>query len=127
MNLTLLPHLLAVCRTAPDLLEPNDFTESPFWSATRTADELSIVVLEAYARPEWRVERGWRALMVAGPLDFALVGILATLAQPLAQAGIPIFVISTFDTDYLLVKGEKLDAAVAVLRQDGHLITAAPA
>lgn len=69
-----------------------------------------------------QVERGWRALVVAGPLDFALVGILASLSNTLAVAGVSIFAISTFDTDYILVKEEKLGVALASLTAAGHVV-----
>ena len=63
-------------------------------------------------------ERGWAGLKVEGPLDFSLTGVLASLAQPLAEAGISIFAVSTYDTDYVLVKGGDLERAVAVLTQE---------
>jgi uncharacterized protein len=69
-----------------------------------------------------RREAGWRCLKVLGPLDFSLTGILAALAAPLAAAGIPVFVVSTFDTDYLMVKAENLDRAGATLSGAGHRI-----
>lgn len=122
ITLTLLPHALAVCKLGPNELAWQVFAHAPFWSVTRTAEELSLVLPEEYAQATWQVEGGWRALGVVGPLDFALVGILAALAQPLAEAGIPIFAISTYDTDYLLVKKDKLAAAVAALRDAGHAI-----
>jgi hypothetical protein len=71
------------------------------------------------------VERGWRAICVAGPLDFALVGILASLSTTLASAGVSIFAISTFDTDYILVKEQSLGDACAALAAAGHDIGAA--
>ena len=67
-----------------------------------------------------KADRGWRALKVEGPLDLALTGVLASLANPLAEAQINLFAISTFDTDYLLVKGYNLARACEVLRQAGH-------
>jgi hypothetical protein len=67
-----------------------------------------------------RCEPGWRALAVEGPLDFGLTGILASIATPLAEAGISLFAISTFDTDYVLVKAERLDDAMEALRRAGH-------
>jgi hypothetical protein len=66
------------------------------------------------------VERGWAALEIVGPLDFTLTGVLASFAGPLAEARIPVFAISTFDTDYVLVKTENLDAAVRALSSAGH-------
>ena len=67
-------------------------------------------------------ERGWRCLLVAGTIHFSVVGVIASLTTPLAEAGISVFAISTFDTDYLLVKAEDLERAVDVLRRRGHTI-----
>jgi hypothetical protein len=120
LTLLLLPDTLAVCRLAPD-------AEVPAWawtgepaSVTRTRDELSIVCRAAAVPEGVRAEVGWRCLKVQGPLDFGLTGILAALTAPLAAAGIAIFAVSTFDTDYLLVKAENLDRAIDVLRGAGH-------
>ena len=71
-----------------------------------------------------RHQAGWRALAVRGPLAFELTGVLASLASPLAEAGVPIFALSTFDTDYLLVPGERLEAALAALEAAGHRLRA---
>jgi hypothetical protein len=122
LSLSLLPETLAVCRLAPD-------AEVPAWawtgepaSVTRTRDELSIVCRMGAVPPGVRVEGGWRCLKVAGPLDFALTGILAALTAPLAAARIPLFALSTFDTDYLLVKAADLDRAAEALRGAGHRV-----
>lgn len=90
---------------------------TPLISLTRTDQELSIVAPNAGIPPEISpCERGYRALRVKGTLDFNLVGVLAHLTARLADAGIPVFVISTFDTDYLLVKEQDLDAALRTLQ-----------
>lgn len=98
--------------------------EIPFWvlksscffSITKTEDELSIVCsAEMVPQHIQKIETGWRALKVAGPLDFGLTGVLSSLASPLAQAKISIFTISTFDTDYILIKEENLEKAMTVL------------
>lgn len=122
LTLSLLPDTLAVCRLAPD-------ADAPAWawtgepaSVTRTRDELSIVCRADAVPQEVRAEAGWRCLKVHGPLDFALTGILAALTAPLAAAGIALFAVSTFDTDYLLVKAENLDRAAEVLRGAGHRV-----
>ncbi|BBO88821.1 hypothetical protein DSCOOX_20010 [Desulfosarcina ovata subsp. ovata] len=73
-----------------------------------------------------RAERGWRALVIDGPLDFALTGILAQIAHPLADAGIPIFALSTFDTDYVLVKDSDLKRAINALGEAGHPVQSIP-
>lgn len=121
MQLSLVPGSFAVCRLAPQ-------DEIPAWvvrkgnllSITYTADELSIVCPAACVPANVKAERGWAALKVAGPLDFALVGIMSALAVPLAQAGISIFAVSTFDTDYLLLKEQQLAQACQVLEVAGH-------
>lgn len=111
---------LAVCRLPADAPLPTDPGPSPLWSVTRTADELSLVCGWPHAPAGARREGPWRALQVAGPLDFALTGVLASIAAPLAEAGVSIFAVSTFDTDYVLVREERLADAVAALRRAGH-------
>jgi hypothetical protein len=114
--------LFAVCRLEPDTAIPAWATTGDLVSITRTADELSIVCRQDAVPEGIHCERGWRCLRVAGTIPFSAVGILASLTAPLAEAGISIFVISTFDTDYLLVKAEDLPKAVGVLRRQGHTV-----
>lgn len=92
----------------------------PFISVTRTINELSVVCAAVSVPALVSADRGWRGLRVEGPLPFALVGILSTLSSTLAAAEIPLFVISTYDTDYILVKGEDLPRAVVALEAEGH-------
>jgi hypothetical protein len=87
---------------------------------TRTPSELSIVCREDAVPAGILANRGWRAIAVDGKLDFALTGILASLASPLAAAGVSIFAISTYDTDYVLVKQDTLERAIATLVGAGH-------
>jgi len=122
--LSVLPDRLAICRLPADSPVPAPPAEGGLWSVTRTRDELSLVLPLAEAPKEGRIEPGWRALQVAGPLDFSLTGILAALAAPLAEAGISLFAISTFDTDYVLVREVDLERAQAVLRAAGHRMDA---
>ena len=122
LTLHLLPGRFAVCRLPPDAPLPE--ARSPgLWSATRTADELSIVLPEEERRPEWQAETGWRCLQVAGPLDFALTGILASLATPLAEANVSLFAVSTYDTDYVLVRNDLLGRAREALEAAGHRVS----
>src|SRR5262249_11782378 len=114
--------LFAVCKLAADAALPSWADGGPFVSITRTSDELSVVCLQASVPDGVPCAPGWRCLQVAGPLDFALVGVLASLAVPLAAAGISIFVVSTFDTDYLLVRAENLERTIEVLRRSGHTV-----
>ncbi len=121
-RLSILPERLSVCRLPPDAPIPAWATTGSFWSITRTRDELSIVCLDEAAPPDVRAERVWRAFAVAGPIDFALTGVLSSIAEPLAAAGISVFAVATFDTDYVLVKAEALEAAVGALRDAGHAV-----
>jgi hypothetical protein len=126
MKLALLPDLFAVCR-----LDPAD--SLPAWalsgvsalvSITRTSGELSIVCAQEDVPAGVRCERDWRCLMIKGPLDFSLTGVLAALLTPLAGAGVSIFALSTFDTDYLLIRAAQLDTAIAALSAAGHEVAA---
>jgi uncharacterized protein len=93
---------------------------SGFSSATRTARELSIVAPAAEVPRDIQAERGWSLLELHGPFAFDQTGILASFATPLAEAGIGVFALSTFDTDYLLVKAETADQAIRALVAAGH-------
>jgi hypothetical protein len=119
-HLQLLPGRYAVCRLAADAEIPP--IGGTFFSITRTADELSVVCEESATPQDVKCELGWRALKVAGPLDFSLTGVLAAIAAPLAAANVSIFAISTFDTDYVLVKDDLLERALEALRQAGHRV-----
>ncbi|WP_448202981.1 ACT domain-containing protein [Azospirillum sp. sgz302134] len=117
LTLSVLPDRLAVARLAPGDGMPGwlDWTD-PLVSATRTGEELSILCREDRVPEGVKAERGWRAFKVEGPLDFSLFGILARIAVPLAQARISIFAMSTYDTDYVLVRAEDLTRASEVLK-----------
>lgn len=91
-------------------------------AVTVTPAEISIVCPEEHTPEGARREDGWRALEVAGPLDFALTGILAALTVPLAEAAVSVFAVSTYDTDYLLVRAGELVEAVRVLEAAGHRV-----
>ncbi len=93
-----------------------------FVSITRTSEELSIVCPQRQVPAKIRRQEGWRAMKVKGPLDFSLTGILSSLATPLAQEGVSVFAISTYDTDYLLVKEKDLERAIGVLVNRGHRV-----
>ncbi|HVZ65305.1 MAG TPA: ACT domain-containing protein [Lacunisphaera sp.] len=123
MNLTLQTDSLAICRLDADSRVPAWATTAGcFLSITRTTDELSIVCVDTVVPSGVRHEPGWRAFKLEGPLDLALTGILASLLEPLARAQISIFAVSTFDTDYILVKASQTEAAVQALRAAGHKV-----
>jgi hypothetical protein len=125
LDLTLLPDTLAVCRLPAATGAIDWLGGESFASVTRTSEETSVVCRAAVVPRGVRVESGWRALRVAGPLDFALVGILRSLLGPLADAGVSVFALSTFDTDYVLVREEALDEALVALTGAGHRIVGA--
>src|SRR5262249_14171428 len=119
MELTVLPESLAICRLRPSERIPSWALEEheALSSITRTAEELSIVCAEEAVPPDdVQAEPGWRALKVPGPIPFETTGVLASIASPLAAAGISIFAVSTFDTDYVLVREGDVERALAVLR-----------
>jgi uncharacterized protein len=122
LQVIVMPHRLAICRLGPADDLPVAVLRASFWSATRTSEELSLVIPEDFVPEGCRCERGWRAFQVAGPLDLTLTGILSALAAPLALAGISLFALSTYDTDYVLVLEKHLDQAMAVLSQAGHRV-----
>jgi hypothetical protein len=122
LTLTLLLDTFAICKLDTDAVLPSWATASGFFSITRTADELSIVCLQSVVPDDIKCERDWRCLQLAGPIPFTTVGVLASLVQPLAEAGIGVFIISTFDTDYLLVKAPDFAQTIDALRQKGHSV-----
>lgn len=122
LSLLVLPDRLAICRLPPDASIPGPPPGGGLWSATRTADELSLVLAESERRPEWKAETGWRALRVGGTLDFSLTGVLSAIAAPLAAAGVSLFAVSTFDTDYVLVREGDLEKARTALAADGFAV-----
>jgi uncharacterized protein len=122
LHLLVLPETLAVCRLGPDAAMPDWATGGAFFSITRSREELSVVVEEGRVPAGVMTEGGWRVLKVAGPISFDAVGILVSITGPLAQANIGLFAVSTFDTDYILVKADRLEAARAALAQAGHTI-----
>lgn len=114
---------LSICRLPGDAPIPSWATTHAFFSVTRTADELSVVCASLLVPRGVRAHEGWVALKLVGPFDLLLVGILLGVAAPLAAAGVTVFPIATYDTDYVLVRHDQLDAAVAALRGAGHEIS----
>lgn len=124
LPLELLADTLAICRLDAGAPVPR-WTERAgrFLTVSRTAEELSITMVQRAVPAEVPCERDYRALRVRGPLPLDLVGVLASIAEPLAEAGLSIFAISTYDTDYVLVKARDLEAALEVLERAGHRVT----
>jgi hypothetical protein len=119
LRISILPDALAVCRLDPDASLPS-WIRGTFTSVTHTRDELSIVCHSDAVPGDVKADRGWRALMVEGPLPFEMTGVAAALVAPLAEARISVFLIATFDTDYVLVKSDVFARAVEILREAGH-------
>lgn len=117
LQLIVVPGVFAVCRLGASDQLPAWATQSAFFSISRTFEELSVVCLQNDVPITVQAERGWKIFKVMGPLDFALTGILASLAAPLAQAQISIFAVSTYDTDYVLVKEEAFQKAHRILAE----------
>jgi hypothetical protein len=111
---------MAICQRSPREPIPGFLFRLPFWSLTRSDEELSVVLPEERVPDDWKAEKGWRCLKVMGCLDFGLTGVLGSLCSCLAHAGVSTLVISTYNTDYLLVKGEDLDRATKALTAKGY-------
>jgi uncharacterized protein len=126
LTLTLLADAFAVCQLSAGSAVPPWAVRAKTFSITRTADELSIVC-EAAAVPTepadgLKIEHGWRAFKLEGPFDFGLTGILLSVIKPLGDDGIPIFALSTYDTDYVLVKDAMLQRAITALSRADHTV-----
>jgi hypothetical protein len=120
LTLSLLPDSYSVCRLAPEAEIPPWALAGAFFSITRTKEELSLVCSQEVVPVGVQCEKDWRCIMVKGPLDFSFTGILASLTVSLAEAGISVLAISTFDTDYLLIRADNLKRAVLKLEEAGH-------
>ena len=123
LPLVVLAEPLGVCRLSADApIPPWAQGSAHFVTISRTPDELSITIDQVQVPPGVPCERDYRAIKVQGPLPFDLIGTFASMAGPLADAGISIFTISTYDTDYVLVKQHDLEAVLEVLREAGHSV-----
>jgi hypothetical protein len=115
-----MPGKFAVCRLSADGPVPEWAWSGPFTSVTRTADELSIVCVADRVPEEHQPKSWWACFKLEGPFSFSEVGILASVIGPLAESGVPIFAVSTFDTDYVLVGEENVEIASRALQDAGH-------
>jgi uncharacterized protein len=111
-----------VCRLSYNEDLPNWYSRSEFFSITKTSEELSIVCSQDSIPQNIKCERDWRILKVIGPLDFSLIGILSSISSILAQSGISIFALSTYDTDYILVKEKDFENTVIALSNESYEI-----
>jgi len=123
LKLSVLEGMFAVCRLDPVGGIPGWATKGPWFSVTRTEEEMSIVCAESNVPAGVTRAGGWRALKLEGPFDFALTGIVDSVVRPLAEAGVSVFVLATYDTDYVLVGADRVESTAAILRAHGHTIT----
>jgi hypothetical protein len=121
LRIHLLPERLAVSRLPADAAMPS-WIRGTFTSITRTRDELSVVCDDDAVPDGVQAERNWRAFQVEGPIPFDVTGVAAALANPLASAGISIFLLATFDTDYVMVRERDFQNAADALRGAGHVV-----
>lgn len=122
LSLTLLDRAFTVHRLSPDTEIPPPALRSPFFAIARTEDELSLVLPESLQIESEKSAGGWACFKVEGPLEFNQVGVLAGISTVLAQAKVSIFALSTFDTDYILVKREQAQAAREALMSAGYQV-----
>ncbi|MCQ1534851.1 ACT domain-containing protein [Methanosarcina sp. KYL-1] len=122
LTLSVLEGSLGVCRLDREAGVPGWALESDFYSITKTGNELSVVCPEESVPAGVKCEKGWNCLKVEGPLDFTLTGILSGLSLVLAERGISIFAVSTYDTDYILIREKDLENAVDALEGAGYRI-----
>lgn len=122
-NISVFAEKLTICKLDKDADVPAWALHHAFVCITRTEEELSLVAPEALVPAHLPHDRGWQGFKVEGPLDLTLYGVLAALITPLAQAGISVLAIATFDTDYFLVKETQVEQAVALLCQEGYHVS----
>jgi hypothetical protein len=125
MTLSLMATEYAICRLPASADVPLWPMQGKLFSITRTEDELSIVCEELLVReaePQMKIERGWRCFKLHGPIPFETTGVIASITHPLAESCVSVFVVSTFDTDYLLVKTVAVEHVIQILRTADHII-----
>jgi hypothetical protein len=110
----------AVCQMPAHEPAPEWAMRGAFWSVSRTPAELSVICEERHVPDGVRSQRGWACIQLAGKFPFETAGVLAAVVEPLAEAGVPVFAMSTYDTDWVLAPGEKLEEAVRALKAAGH-------
>ena len=123
LNLCVLEGLFTIHRLPPNHEIPKQVFKDQFYSISKTTEEMSVVCSSSVFINSERLESDWSCIKVLGPLDFSLTGILADISVILAKAEISIFALSTFDTDYILVKSEKLPLAKQALQQAEYTFT----
>ena len=123
LDLQVAPEEYAIYHFAPHEPVPSWAQTGRFWAMVSTPTEVSIICAAAAQRHAERIERGWRLIALLGSFAFTATGVLAFVLGPLAEASVSILAISTFDTDYVLVKEHSLPRAMEVLRACGHRVS----
>lgn len=122
LTLTLLKQTCAVCQLPPDHPIPTATRVGELHAVLCAPDEITVVCASEAAPSNAKIEDGWRALKLEGPFPFHLTGILRSVLEPLQAAGVSIFALSTFNTDYVLIAAKNLDRAVHALRAAGFAV-----
>jgi hypothetical protein len=122
LTLSILRETFTICRLDKDAPVPDWVFQGNVYSVTRTKDELSIVCSQINVPKGIVCNKGWSCLKVKGPLDLSSTGIISSIAKTLEQEGISLFSISTYDTDYVMVKEKNLEKAILALTETGHRI-----
>ncbi|CAF2610264.1 unnamed protein product [Rotaria sp. Silwood2] len=123
LTLDLLKENFIICRLPSSSSLPSWAFTGPFCSITKTNDELSIITIDNERLPkDIQCERNWKCFKLLGSFPFDMIGVLASILNPLAKADISILAVSTFDTDYVMVKDKNLEKAIDVLKQNGHTV-----
>jgi hypothetical protein len=120
INLTVEDGLYSIVKLPPEAIIPQWALESAFFSITKTSDELSVAAESACVPKGMDADEGWRALKIDGVLDFSLTGIISSISSLLAENNVSVFVVSTYNTDYILIKKENLYKAVRALKASGY-------
>jgi uncharacterized protein len=123
LTLTIEAETFAICRLAPSTPPPAWALSAPYFSMTRTSEELSIVVAEERVPPDVVASRGWRMIRFAGPMPLDQTGILSSVTSPLAAARVSVFAVATYDTDYVLIPADQRTPATAALEAAGHKVS----
>ena len=124
MKVSLLEETYGVCRLPSNTRIPEwteRQTKQTFLSITQTSEELSIVCPMQWIPSGVQCERDWKCIKIIGPLDFNQIGVISSMSGALAQHSIPLFVISTYDTDYLFVKEDNIVKTKQILEQNKHI------
>ncbi len=125
LNISIIPNNYAVCKLN-EIHDFNQLNKSDFFSVTKTNDEISVVAEEKHMDICENCEKGWKIFKIEETLDFGLTGIISSITTLLAAQKIPVFVISTYNTDYILIKNRNVKKAVKVLKKDYNILNFNP-